>query len=261
MMSALDVKQFYPTKTGGLEWYSDKWANGKKRIIKELKYDPYDKQLRFTSGAPKIDLIINGNGTASVGKSTSARIYVMGPWLNTEITCYAKVIGKTRNIQLRSRSNHDLRTTCGFGNYSVKWGDGKKVAIEIEPMHPIYTRHLAEKPNNDFVKNKWTGYKQITRTTKDNKVLVQALINASENDNQTGWKLQTQFVFDGKNVKVTAGKYEPERIQCINKSDCVANDLSKSCLWLKPGKMCWIRADDCDKVDFKSFSIREIDPL
>ena len=251
----------YPTV--GKEWFSSAWNNKKKRSIKENGLDPSDKSLGYTAGQPNAPLVINGDGTATTGKTSSARIYVKGPWTNTEQTVYYRIRGSTRNIQIRSRSDHPAMNgkpgPCGFGDYLAKWGDGGKVSIEVEVLHPIYHRHLNEKPYSLPI-NKWVGIKQITRTMGGNKVFVEAYVNETP-ENQANWIKQTDFTFDGTNVPIDVGSYDNIRAGCVGKQDKVANNLAASTLWLKPGIWSWLRLDDTDTVDLKCWSIREIAPV
>jgi len=255
------IKKLYPSV--GLEWFSN-WNNGHSRSLNENDTDKYDSRFKWLCGNPNVQLYIDGNGKAIVKNlTTSARLFVTGPWTNTEITTYIKIPdnGKMSDIQLRSRSNHEK--PCGFGDYLFKWQtDKKKASVEVEPLHPIYQRHLAEVDlPKGIPKGKYSGFKQVTRTIRgnNNKVKVEGYVNYSY-DNQNSWTKNTEFIFDGVNVPIKT-IYENERLACVGKGDLTADNLTKGCLYLKPGNWCWIRSDDVNKLIYKYFSIREIAPL
>ena len=105
LFNALDkfgIKEFYPTKENGLEWFAD-WD--KDRTVAYNSFDPYDYNFGLGSGTG----LIIGDGIASIRSfHGSHRLFVKGPWLNTEQTVYIRVLpnGTASSIQLRSRSNH-----------------------------------------------------------------------------------------------------------------------------------------------------------
>jgi hypothetical protein len=201
--------------------------------------------------------------------TTSGRMFISGPWINTEMTVYLlrEVDDETGDIQLRSRSNH--QTDCGFGNYEVKWHDiERRVSVEVEPLHPIYRRHLDEHDwAGGIPREQWIGFKQITRTVdRTGHVTVEGYVNygidLEAQNTTTGWRKLTEFTFTGENVTfVDGGDYEAERQACIGQGDEVADDLSASTRWTAPGQWCWIRINGVSHARFKFFSVREIDPL
>ena len=256
------ILKLYPTKTGGLEWFN-KWDNGKSRTLEEGDKDPYDARFHLSCGQPNIPLLIDGTGRAIVQAFTSsARLFVSGPWLNTEMTVYVKGMTALRDVQLRSRSNHEK--DCCFGNYGARWlrDRDKKVSIECEPMHPFYARHLDEKSYNGFSLGHYVGFKQVTKTIEGgNKVKVEGWFNDSANDSmdQTKWIKQTEFVFDGKNINsIVVQPNDPISVGCTGKGDNIAPNFNQKTLWLNSGQWCWIRANHIDKTRFRYFSVREI---
>lgn len=252
------ILKLYPTKIGGRQWFN-KWNNGQSRTLQEGDKDPYDSKFFLLCGQPNVPLLIDGRGRATVKAYTSsARLFVEGPWLNTEMTVYAKGVQRLDDVQLRSRSNHE--TPCSFGNYLAHWHRiTKESSIEVESMHPIYKRHLGEKIFAGFPLNRYVGFKQITRTIDGNKVKVEGYMNDSDNDsmNQTKWVKQTEFIFDGS-ITIPVVKNEPLRLSCVGKGDGIANTNPMKTLYLNQGKWCWIRANNVDQAIFKYFSIREI---
>lgn len=257
----------FPTTTGGLEWFN-KWDNGIDRILGDGVTDPYDPNFIYSCGDPNRNLHLNGDGVARFRSDvvcTSARFWVSGPWLNTEMTCQALKIGQMIDLQMRSRSNHDIGGMphqCMFGNYAVNFnGKDGKTTMDVEVMHPIYKRYLVQKAMPDFPVQKYQGYKQVTRTYHGNKVNVEGYLNKVITD-KDDWVKMVEFVFSGSNLHL---KPTPEqeifRKNCIDKGDKVANNLDKNTCWIKKGKRCWLRFNDCTSFNLRYFSIREINPL
>jgi hypothetical protein len=251
-----EILKLYPTKKGGLEWFSN-WKNDKTRYLTEGDYDLYDSKFFYSCGQPNVQLKIDGDGRAIVQKNTtSARLFVNGPWTNTEMTVYVKGF-QLADVQLRSRSNH--QEECGFGNYLVKFHNiDKKATVEVEPLHPIYQRHLGEVSFDGYPLDKYVGFKQVTRNIDNNsKVNVEGYINYPDSGSDN-WQKLTEFVFDGSNIGMNVVKYQPERLACVNKGDMTANDVNKNTLWTHCGQLCWIRVNESNKTTFKYFSVREI---
>jgi len=264
------VDKFYPSV--GREWFSTAWANGKKRTLQDNQFDPDDSRFGYTNGN---GFVINGDGTASVPKiAPSHRIYVDGPWLNTEATCYLKIKGTPpASFQMRSRSNHhgvkglpygllpnDI--SCGFGNYEVAWTVNQGiVACELEIIHDLYVRHIAEKPSQVPL-NVWVGFKQITRTMGGNKVKLEAWMLRDVGGHN--WTKETEFVFDGTNSpcsSATMSTFSNNLSICKDKGDKISSTLNQHQVWLTPAKWCWIRMNEAANMDLKYYSVREIAPL
>jgi hypothetical protein len=263
------VKQFYPTVSGGLEWFAD-WD--KARIVRGDEMDPNDQRLSYIYR----NLYI-GDGEAKIKEyGGSHRIFVKGPWTNTEMTVYVKIIGKANSVQLRSRSNHhgpqDLPYGCfqpsgpkgpkissGFGNYEVAWLIPEKhVRCELEIMHDLYRRDLNVK-RCSIPRDTYIGYKTITRTKDGNKVLLEAY-NLEDTSDQD-WRKSTEFLFDGTNAYVNPAKYQNNIDYCKDKGDKISGELNKYQVWLKPGYWNWLRFNQAENIYIKYFSIREIQPI
>lgn len=250
----------------GLEWFNT-WDNGKSRSIgKTVEQDPYDPRLKVTSGSPDTNVNIIGDGTVQMKSSatvSSIRLWVEGPWTNTEMTTFVKRKSKMTDVQMRSRSNH-LQTgatyQCVFGDYVVAWRSDKKITMAVEPMHPIYKKYIVTKQFAGFPQDVYLGYKQVTRTVGGNKVLIEGYRN-SNGDKKT-WNKEIEYTFDGKNVQFSLTAQEEQyRKSCIDKGDKVANDLQAATLRLDAGARCWLRMDECTGWNMKWYSVREIDPL
>ena len=269
------IKQFYPTKQNGLEWFAD-WDKG--RTISKGDFDPYDPRFGIDKGS---DLKIE-NGKAKIRgiRSSSRRFYVRGPWLNTEQTVYIRlnpVGGKASSIQLRSRSNHhgtdnlpypDVgksssgdTVSCGFGNYEVKWGEKQLdfVSIQLETIHGLYRRHLLYRI---FVipKGKFIGFKTVTRTVQNGQIKLEGYNNLDVSS-QSNWIKTIEFLFDGTNAAVTdktLAEHKSYLDYCEDKGDKISGDLNNHQIWNKASYWNWIRINNAENIDLKYYSVREI---
>jgi hypothetical protein len=144
-------------KEGGI--FKTTWT-GNPRIIKSGQTDPYESRFILHGGVETVR--VNGDGTLSPVSSTSKdsypnspRLYVKGPWKNTEITIWAKA-SSFDYLQLRGRNDHN--TKCGFGGYLVIFRSGGSTGIAKEITHPLYTKKI---PGNHFpfAEDEWIGYR------------------------------------------------------------------------------------------------------
>jgi hypothetical protein len=134
--------------------------NGNPRIIKSGQTDPYDSRFVLHGGAETVR--VNGDGTLSPVRSdksdgypNSPRLYVKGPWKNTEITIWAKA-SSFDYLQLRGRNDHN--TECGFGGYLVIFRSGGTTSITKEITHPLYTKKITGS-HFPFAEDEWIGYR------------------------------------------------------------------------------------------------------
>jgi len=269
------IKEFYPTKENGLEWFAD-WDKG--RTVNRNSFDPYDSRFGLANGTG----LSIGDGKARIrGFNASHRLFVKGPWLNTEQTIYIKVLpkGRASSIQLRSRSNHHgihylaypddgyqpkpdggrEINSRGFGNYLVKWGEKQLdfVSVELEIIHGLYRRHVIDIPLV-IPKNKYVGFKTVTRNV-GTKVKLEGYNNFT--DSQSNWKKTIEFLFDGINAPVTYKKlteHQPWINYCKDKGDKISADLNNHQIWNKPSYWNWIRIANAENIDLKYYSVREI---
>jgi hypothetical protein len=272
------IKEFYPTREYGLEWFA-LWDE--ERTVDRNSFDPYDFRFGLANGTG----LIIGDGIARIRAfNASHRLFVKGPWLNTEQTIYIKVLpnGRASSIQLRSRSNHhgilylphpDVGylhnpdgiiefSTCGFGNYLVLWGEKQLdfVSIELEIMHPLYRRHLLDKPF-DIPKDKYIGFKTVTRTVLNGQVKLEGYNNLDVSS-QSNWKKTIEFLFNGTNAAVTDSTLAENQLSwlhyCKDKGDKISGDLNSHQIWNEPSYWNWIRINNAENIDLKYYSVREI---
>jgi hypothetical protein len=277
------VKKICVSKDRGRSWYSDAWSKPT-RVIGQNEFDPYDSRFGMTSS----ELTVNGDGTATVAKDvapgdyTGGRVFVSGPWKNTEMTVYVRLRGDCPQIHLRSRSNHHGcqglpyghpvvagpdDTSPGWGNYLVKWENNTpnpdKVMVEVEVFHPVYKRALDRHDIDPIPQDTWLGFKQITRNiVNSRKVRVEGYINRDVSS-QSNWVKDTSYTFTGENVDVDPTGHEAAVEYCLDKGDRVSGDLDRYTVWRDFGKWCWLRFEGLSNpgisnIDLKFFSIREI---
>jgi len=294
------LKNFYKTKVGGEEWFSDSWANGHSRDLTEGTtdgmWDPDENEKVGVAKNGAVIFRINGDGTATCGPGNATtsgqtcRIFVKKGavgWCNTEFTMAVRVRVKTQSIQMRSRANHhgvkDLPygydvghdTSCGFGNYMTKWGDDDAspditaVWNQVEVIQDLYSSRLNQGTWPGYTLNSWHVFKNITRTVGDT-VVVQAWRNQDPNDqSDAGWVKDSEFTYTGTNLTVdqTTPPRDADIQRCLDADgslfggDQIAGDINGNTRWLNPSYWSWIRIDETvQDVDLKWVSVREIDP-
>jgi hypothetical protein len=279
MLNSVDkfgIKEFYPTKYNGLKWYAD-WD--KTRIIKGNIFDQLDSRFGVTTGTGTDQGLYVGDGKAKLkALDSSPRLFVKGPWLNTEQTVYIKILdtGKASGIQLRSRSNHhgvqDLpypdmgvdpatgkkEISCGFGNYEAQWAT-TYCTIELEIIHGLYNRDLPKVPFT-MPKEKYIGFKTATRTLKNGNVKFE-VYNNMDTTSQSNWQKVLEFTFNGTNAALTESNLQEHKAYldyCINRGDKISGDSNNHQIWNKPSYWNWIRINNAENIDLKYYSVREI---
>ena len=140
--------------------YGIAWT-GNPRVIKSGEADPYDSRFILHGGAETVR--VNGDGTLSPVRSTlndgypnSPRLYVKGPWKDTEITIWARA-SSFDYLQLRGRNDHN--TECGFGGYIVVFRSSGSTTIGKEITHPLYSKKTGPGEHFQFAVGKWIGYR------------------------------------------------------------------------------------------------------
>lgn len=286
-LDTFGILKLFPTKTGGKEWFSTAWATGGSRTLASGETDPNDSRFHYSNGDPDTtEIEITGASPGEVVHpnefNTSCRMYVFDTWLNTEITWYLyspSSDNQFTDIQLRSRSRHE--TSCSFGNYLVIWRDHthgapsgedtttKYVAVEVEPMHPFYVRHLGELGlPAGLPKDQWIGLKQITRNmTASGNIKVEGYINYDiANQTSGAWTPLVSYTFTGTNPTVPSAWASDAAVDaCVGTGDgqgTKMNDGDEECFrYTGTGNMAWVRANNVTSTRFKFASVREIDPL
>jgi hypothetical protein len=126
--------------------------------------------------------------------------------------------------------------------------------------------------------NHWIGMKFVLRTKAATKtVLQQGYIDTSNGVNGGNWKLVVEFEDNGldggiytSSMKTKIEEYWAYDGGCgheysLDKTKHVEDPspyhLNYNPIVLRPGYVCYFRSDGPRRLDFKKFSIREIDPL
>jgi len=263
------------TKSGGLEWFADAWNNGHSRNLNDGDVDPYDSKFKYTTGSPEFPITIDGAGLVKLRATTpmtSVRFWVTGPWTNTEMTIYVKRVAVCANMQMRSRSKHSQSDSenCLWGNYDTNWNiDDGNVKSEVEVTHPVYARTVNQNPfvGKTIPTDRYVGFKQVTRTVTNSKVLVKGYSNYSStqdsspgNQAQSDWHKDIEYTYDGTNA--TAVSDDPNIFSfCGTSGDNLLGNLTANTLWLSAGNYCWVRINNATQFNLRWFSVREINPI
>jgi len=151
--NALDVfgiKEIYPTKTGGNEWFVNMDNPTSDPMFRNLP--PMTKQ---------------SDGSWQVSKD-QVRMEAWSPsndkWLNVEITEYAKIITSSDDIlQMYSRGGHHSSSDPCLGS-AVKarlYGDGTAAWVK-ELTHPAYAGNKAQvQATTHPLDGRWIGFKAV----------------------------------------------------------------------------------------------------
>jgi len=263
----VQIQMLYPTKKGGRIWNSTSWSNNESRTIPSGKVDSFDSEFIARGNGT---VFIDGAGTAQL-QGSAPRMYVYDntkkkKWNNVEVTVYAKRISESgtvssQGIVIGARSEHQdatLKNPClGATYYGRLLYDGRAV-FQKEVIHEgVYSVNKPSEenkakwntPNGVMPSNIWIGVKFIVMTNPDKKSVMLELY---------------RDLTDGKN----GGKWE-KIAEYTDKGDWFQNDsknkVKKKCgysankVLLEPGTSVFIRNDKVSNVQYKLFSIREIE--
>jgi hypothetical protein len=265
------IKEIYPTKTGGEEWFmnmddpgNDPRIGGEgPSTIFVLQNDDgswkvHSTEVRYgvlTSSGYHPDLITTLNQQALAAKG-----YMQSPndWKNVEMTGYFKVNALTNttqngapHIELLARggrnTNDDvtidrLSRQCEATTYhSNTYLDGR-IKFEKDLQHTIgYTTGDPEKQHAIRpLLGRWIGIKAIYYNLPDGKVRLEQWIDEDSNNN---WHRMLHYTDKGN----WGGGYP----------DCGAAN-TQVITW--GGPIAVFRWDNIDDMDVKDFSVREIQP-
>ena len=287
-MTKYVVTQLYSTVSGGREWFANWYTPS--HTIYSGDFDPYDPQFQARGNGY---IMINGDGTAALNGS-APRMYVYDPtlqqkWDNVEITIYAKRVSEQAKVSsqgitagARSGSHDDVKypnvciDSTGYPNTAYNGRltyDGRADYVKEVLYHrgdaisdnytalspktivafPNFTTPLDPSTRlHTMPKNTWIGYKFIVRSIY----------------NDTAVKLETWMdLTDGAN-----GGIWTKMNEYIDKGGWNATYFYKSSSWpcssvptdyviTHPMPYVFVRADAVNEIDYKNFSIREINPL
>lgn len=260
------IKILYPTKENGRVWYAG-WSDRDAITLKSGKSDPSD-----------LEFIARGNGTVSIGgegiahlQGASPRMYVLDPaknkkWNNVEVTIYGKRISEagfesSQGIVIGARSEHQdatKETSClGWTYYGRLLYDGRAV-FQKEIIHEgAYSINKPEENNKaiwdttdgSLPRNKWIGVKFIVKTNLDRKsVKLELYRDLTDGYKGGNWEKVAEYTDSG------------DWFQTDTDADVMAVcGYPASKILLDSGTSVFIRNDKVKDVEYKLFSIREIE--
>lgn len=261
-----EIKMLYPTKEGGRTWEA-KWSTGGARNIKSGERDPFDAEfIARGNGSVSID----GNGIAQI-KGGSPRMYVYDrkeqkKWKNVEVTVYAKRISESKEVSYQgivigARSEHQdatLKKPCkGATYYGRLLYDGRAV-FQKEVIHEgLYSSNKPKESNKvawdtadgTMPKDLWIGLKLVVKNSPNNKTVNLELYRDLTNGYNGGtWEKVAEYTDRGNWSQAKSG--------VSVKKKC---GYSAKKILLKRATSVFIRNDYVNGMQYKAFSIREID--
>lgn len=263
---AREAKMLYPTKTGGRIWAAQ-WSNGEKRVLASGQRDAFDTEL-----------VARGNGSVSIDGAGVARLQGSAPrmyvydsakqkkWNNVEVTVYAKRLAESgtvssQGIVIGARSDHQdatLKKPClGATYYGRLLYDGRAV-FQKEVIHEgVYSVNKPGENNKaewntadgTMPRNVWIGVKFIVKTEPDGKsVHLELYRDLTEGADGGTWEKVAEYTDNGNWAQSDSG------VNVLKRCGYPANKVL-----LDPGTSVFIRNDKVSDVEYKSFSIREIE--
>lgn len=261
------VREIYSTRPGGRTWNSLSWTNGVLRTLQSGTSDPYDLEFVMRGDG---QISINGNGIIDLSGS-APRMYVYDPlkqkkWRNVEVTVYAKRISEvskrsSQGIVIGARSEHQDATEenpcLGATYYGRLLYDGRAV-FQKELIHEdLYSVNKPSENNKvrwesidgTMPKNIWIGVKFIVKTNPDEKTVKLELYRDMTDDSNGGkWEKVAEYT--------DKGDWSQNNSKVNIKKKC---GYSGKKVLIDPATSVFVRNDEISEMQYKLFSIREID--
>jgi hypothetical protein len=272
------VSDIYPTKQSGREWYMN-MSNPTNDSLLSITFEP--NLTRQTDGSWRI------SETNSDYSNPQIRINVdtpsgSEPWKNLEMTGYVKIVSTNSSSSLANRtanttaqSNSSL--TDGLVTHEseiedIAWYARGGKRNDEEPcegtalfgiLHPNgivswkksiwwtggYTEERFNQKVTDQIFGKWIGWKVIMYNFEINNTTAVKMESYIDINNDGNWTKVTDFIDNG-------GWYARTTDEEFYSANC---DRPKDYIVTNAGPIATFRADDLI-LDFKNFSIREIQP-
>jgi hypothetical protein len=242
------VKEIYPTKQNGREWFinlDDPTADG--------IFDPQSKLTQQPDGSWQI------KGRGGSGKyEDQVRMNVNTPkgeqqWKNVEITGYAKVISaessKDRLNWYARGARHSSSVPCEGTSLKGNIRVNGEVFWQKEIWHTGgYTNEKARAVATDnSLLDRWIGWKVVIYNTNNDKaVKMESYLDDKNNNN---WKKVTELIDNG-------GWYADTSDKVFYSANC---GRPKDYIITNSGPIVTFRSDDM-MWDFIDLSVREIQP-
>jgi hypothetical protein len=284
------ISQLYHTIINGREWNAN-WYT-KPHTLLPRDFDPYDPQFQARGDA---NIVVNGNDTATMSGG-APRMYVYDPtlekkWNNVEITIYAKRISEqsqvsSQGITLGARSgSHDdvkypdiCKDSVGYPNsaYNARLTfDGRADYVKevlyhkadavsndgsgVSPISVAAFSNLSTPLDNKtgfhvMPRDTWIGFKFIVRNVDNGtSVNLQSWIDLTDGQNGGNWKKINEYT--------DKGGWKATYFYNKNNMTWPCSDISTDYVINHPMPYIFVRADAVNAIDYKNFSIREINPL
>lgn len=240
--------------------WEDNWLSNS-RSMSSVSTDPKDANATFRgTGRIRVE-----GSTGIMSMSNSPRYYVgdeMGnlKWQNVEMTVYARrvldsSIKPHTGFTLVARTNHDLykEDPCqALGYHARIHFETGEAAFQKEFYHGSSVIYSASKRTSKVPwgstvqKSVWIGIKFIVRTLASDDVELEMWIDMTDGVDGGKWSKIWSFTDSGTNWRSTK-RVPPE---------CSFGDEAKI---LRPGNVVFLRTDSVEQLDWKLFSVREID--
>jgi hypothetical protein len=242
------IKDIYPTKPGGREWFIDM-----NHPTSDGIFDPGSPTKQLADGSWEI----NGNLRPGNKYEDQVRMTVGTPagqeqWKNVEITGYARVLSADSN-------SDDLDWYARGGTHSSDVpceGTALKGTISVdgdvswlkEIWHTGgYTKPRDTHPVTNSILNRWIGWKVVMYNINDDKaVRMESYLDDNDNNH---WKKVSDIVDNG-------GWYARSSNEEFYSAGC---DRPKDYIITNSGPLVTYRSDNMD-WDFADLSVREIQP-
>src|SRR5689334_8415519 len=242
------IKEIYPTKPGGREWFIDMNNPSADSI-----FDPGSPIKQHVDGSWEI----NGNLRPGNKYEDQVRMTVGTPtgleqWKNVEITGYARVLSADSN-------SDDLDWYARGGTHSSDVpceGTALKGTISVDGdvswLKEIWHTGGYTKPRDihsvtDTILNRWIGWKVLIYNIDDNKaVKMESYLDDNDNNH---WKKVSDIVDNG-------GWYARSSNEEFYSAGC---DRPKDYIITNSGPLVTYRSDNRE-WDFADLSVREIQP-
>ncbi len=261
------IRSLYTTKEDGRTWNSSSWTNKSPRTLKSGMRDSFDSEFIVRGNG---QVYIDGNGIARLSGS-APRMYVYDPaknmkWGDVEVTIYAKRVSETgakssQGIVIGARSEHQdatIKNPCfGTTYYGRLLYDGRAV-FQKELVHEgAYSTNVPSEFNRvvwgtkdgTMPKNIWIGVKFIVKNNVDNKSVVMELYrDMTDGKNGGAWEKVAEYIDKGSWYQNDSG------VNVLKKCGYPSNTVL-----LKPGTSVFVRNDVISEMQYKLFSVREIE--
>jgi hypothetical protein len=246
LVDKFGIKEIYPTKEGGREWYINN------------TYNPAGSHRLFFITSSKNATTQRSDGDSWLVNSPQFKINVKSPpgtepWKNVEITGYAKVLSvidpeiETDLTWFARSGRHNDEVPCeGTALTGIIHTDGS-VEWKKEIWHTGgYTDGRAMQKITDSILGRWIGWKVVIyNINNDTAVKMESYLD-DKNNNE--WIKVTDLVDDG-------GWYAKSTDKQFYSADC---GKPKDYIITNAGPLVTFRSDNV-VWEFKNLSVREID--